>query len=125
MLSKCSSFLPKSCVVSPEICLDVFNNVTSRATFLSGVAINPLAISLLKAAEVLSAKERFRSFSLSQLDNYSIRENIALKVNISIPNLRLFVGNIPKSKSKDEIQEEFANRTGNKRLPSKTKPSVL
>ncbi|KAA0194150.1 hypothetical protein HAZT_HAZT001781 [Hyalella azteca] len=50
------------------------------------------------------------------LDNYNIRENVALKVNVSIPNLRLFVGNIPKSKSKDEIQEEFANRTGKVRI---------
>lgn len=51
-------------------------------------------------------------FSFSQLDNYSIRESITLKVNVSIPNLRLFVGNIPKSKSQEEIKDEFSKRTG-------------
>ncbi|KAG7160777.1 Heterogeneous nuclear ribonucleoprotein Q-like 1, partial [Homarus americanus] len=50
--------------------------------------------------------------AVRQLDNYNVRENAALKVNISIPNLRLFVGNIPKSKSKEEILEEFSKRTG-------------
>ncbi|XP_066952599.1 heterogeneous nuclear ribonucleoprotein R-like isoform X11 [Macrobrachium rosenbergii] len=49
--------------------------------------------------------------AVKQLDNYKVRENAALKVNISIPNLRLFVGNIPKSKSKEEIMEEFSKRT--------------
>ena len=31
----------------------------------------------------------------------------ALKVNVSVPNTRLFVGNIPKSKSRDDIANEF------------------
>ena len=30
-----------------------------------------------------------------------------LKVNISVANQRLFVGNIPKSKTRDEILDEF------------------
>ncbi|KAL7638381.1 UNVERIFIED_CONTAM: hypothetical protein RMT77_010951 [Armadillidium vulgare] len=51
--------------------------------------------------------------AVKQLDNYTIRDNATLKVNISIPNLRLFVGNIPKSKSQEEILEEFSKRTGN------------
>ncbi|KAB7504180.1 Heterogeneous nuclear ribonucleoprotein R [Armadillidium nasatum] len=49
--------------------------------------------------------------AVKQLDNYTIRDNATLKVNISIPNLRLFVGNIPKSKSQEEILEEFSKRT--------------
>ena len=36
-----------------------------------------------------------------------------LKVNVSVPNLRLFVGNIPKSKGQAEIMEEFSKVTGN------------
>lgn len=47
-----------------------------------------------------------------QLDNYEIKPGRKLKVNISVPNLRLFVGNIPKSKGKDEILTEFGKLTG-------------
>lgn len=46
-----------------------------------------------------------------QLDNYEIKKGKSLKVNISVPNLRLFVGNIPKSKSKEEIYDEFIKLT--------------
>lgn len=49
--------------------------------------------------------------AVKQLDNYEIKPGKRLKVNISVANLRLFVGNIPKSKSKDEIQEEFKKLT--------------
>ena len=50
--------------------------------------------------------------SILQLDNYEIRKGKNLKCNISVANLRLFVGNIPKSKSKEEIMEEFSKITG-------------
>jgi len=33
-------------------------------------------------------------------------------VNVSIPNCRLFLGNIPKSKTKEDIQEEISKVTG-------------
>jgi len=46
-----------------------------------------------------------------QLDNYEIHGK-TLKVNISVPNLRLFVGNIPKLKGKDEIMDEFNKLAG-------------
>ncbi|KAK0053525.1 heterogeneous nuclear ribonucleoprotein R-like isoform X1 [Biomphalaria pfeifferi] len=45
------------------------------------------------------------------LHNYEIRPGKQLKVNISIANVRLFVGNIPKNKSREEIKEEFGKRT--------------
>lgn len=51
-------------------------------------------------------------FFLRQFDGYSIKEGKVLKVNVSVPNLRLFVGNIPKSKSKEEIFAEFSIHTG-------------
>jgi len=35
-----------------------------------------------------------------------------LKVNISVANVRLFVGNIPKNKTKDELMEEFSKNVG-------------
>lgn len=47
-----------------------------------------------------------------QLDNHEIKPGKHLKVNISVPNLRLFVGNIPKSKGKEEILDEFGKLTG-------------
>lgn len=47
-----------------------------------------------------------------QLDNHEIKPGKCLKINISVPNLRLFVGNIPKSKGKEEILEEFGKLTG-------------
>merc|ERR1712241_152725 len=42
-----------------------------------------------------------------QLDSYEIGEGKILKINVSEPKTRLFIGNIPKSKGKDEIEEEF------------------
>jgi len=51
--------------------------------------------------------------AVKQLDNYEIKKGKTLKVNISVANLRLFVGNIPKSKSKDEVYEEFKKLTDN------------
>ncbi|KAK3791462.1 hypothetical protein RRG08_046614 [Elysia crispata] len=49
--------------------------------------------------------------AVNSLHNYEIRPGKQLKVNISVANVRLFVGNIPKNKSKEEIQEEFGKRT--------------
>ncbi|KAK7868081.1 hypothetical protein R5R35_005540 [Gryllus longicercus] len=49
--------------------------------------------------------------AVKELDNHEIKPNKCLKVNISVPNLRLFVGNIPKSKGKEEILEEFGKLT--------------
>lgn len=47
----------------------------------------------------------------AKFDGYEIKNGVHLKVNLSVPNLRLFVGNIPKSKSKDEIFAEFSKLT--------------
>lgn len=47
-----------------------------------------------------------------QLDNHEIKPGKTLKINVSVPNLRLFVGNIPKSKGKEEILDEFGKLTG-------------
>ncbi|XP_076389913.1 synaptotagmin binding cytoplasmic RNA interacting protein isoform X3 [Megachile rotundata] len=49
--------------------------------------------------------------AVKELDNHEIKPGKNLKVNISVPNLRLFVGNIPKSKGKEEILEEFGKLT--------------
>jgi len=48
-----------------------------------------------------------------QLNNFEIRPGRVLKVNASVANVRLFVGNIPKNRTRDEIFEEFRKSTGN------------
>jgi len=50
-----------------------------------------------------------------QLDNYEIRSGKRLKVNISIAKVRLFVGNIPKQRSKEEIMAEFTKMSGDEK----------
>ena len=47
-----------------------------------------------------------------QLNSMEIAPGKALKVNVSVPNTRLFVGNIPKSKSRDDIANEFDKLSG-------------
>ncbi|XP_050536868.1 heterogeneous nuclear ribonucleoprotein R isoform X2 [Daktulosphaira vitifoliae] len=47
----------------------------------------------------------------TDLDGYEIKPGKYIKVNISVPNLRLFIGNIPKSKSQEDILEEFGKIT--------------
>ena len=48
----------------------------------------------------------------TQLNDLEMKDGRHLKINVSVPNLRLFVGNIPKSKGKAEIMEEFSKVTG-------------
>jgi len=50
-----------------------------------------------------------------QLDNHEIRPGKRIKVNISIAKVRLFVGNIPKQRSKDEIMTEFSKMSGDEK----------
>ena len=47
-----------------------------------------------------------------QLNNFEIKPGKFLKVNASVANVRLFVGNIPKNRTRDEIFEEFRKSTG-------------
>ncbi|XP_045197419.1 heterogeneous nuclear ribonucleoprotein R-like isoform X1 [Mercenaria mercenaria] len=49
--------------------------------------------------------------AVEKLEGYEIKKGKTLKANISIANQRLFVGNIPKSKTQEEIKEEFSKRT--------------
>lgn len=62
-------------------------------------------------------RQRFNTphvlFFPSQLNSYAIAEGKALKVNVSHPKTRLFIGNIPKSKSEAEIKTEFSTLSGN------------
>ena len=48
-----------------------------------------------------------------QLNSYTVGGGKGLKVNVSEPNKRLFVGNIPKNKGRDDIFAEFVKQSGN------------
>uniref|UniRef100_A0A914HFF1 RRM domain-containing protein n=1 Tax=Globodera rostochiensis TaxID=31243 RepID=A0A914HFF1_GLORO len=48
-----------------------------------------------------------------KFDGHEILPGKPLKVNVSVANTRLFLGNIPKSKSKDEILEELRKHAEN------------
>lgn len=69
-------------------------------------------------AELLffSTRHISHSFSLPpfslQCNNNEIRPGKHIGVCISVANNRLFVGSIPKSKTKDQIIEEFSKVTG-------------
>lgn len=45
--------------------------------------------------------------AVRQLDSYELGEGRALKINVSEPKTRLFIGNIPKSKGREDIEDEF------------------
>lgn len=49
--------------------------------------------------------------AVKKLDNKEIRPGRKLGVCVSVANNRLFVGSIPKNKTKDEIFEEFSRVT--------------
>lgn len=77
-----------------------------RNRFLSYIRIVRVSISIfLKVVYV------FICFSF-QCDNYEIRPGKHLGVCISVANNRLFVGSIPKNKTKENILEEFSKVTG-------------
>uniref|UniRef100_A0A914KWH2 RRM domain-containing protein n=1 Tax=Meloidogyne incognita TaxID=6306 RepID=A0A914KWH2_MELIC len=58
-----------------------------------------------KKADAIEAAKKF--------DGHEILPGKPLKVNVSVANTRLFLGNIPKSKSKDEILEELKKHADN------------
>uniref|UniRef100_A0A1I7ZQJ0 Heterogeneous nuclear ribonucleoprotein Q n=1 Tax=Steinernema glaseri TaxID=37863 RepID=A0A1I7ZQJ0_9BILA len=49
--------------------------------------------------------------AVKKFNGHEIIPGKALKVNVSVANTRLFIGNIPKSKSKDEILDELKKHT--------------
>lgn len=49
-----------------------------------------------------------------QCNNHEIRSGKQIGVCISVANNRLFVGSIPKSKTKEQIVDEFSKVTGKK-----------
>lgn len=66
----------------------------------------------LCAGKVLNLMRVHRLYFL-QCNNHEIRPGKHIGVCISVANNRLFVGSIPKSKTKEQIVEEFSKVTGN------------
>lgn len=51
-----------------------------------------------------------------QLNGYEIQPGCNLKVNVSVANRRLYIGNLPKSKTQKDILEEFKKFAGNRKV---------
>lgn len=51
-----------------------------------------------------------------QLNDYEIRKGKKIGVTVSYNNHRLFVGNIPKNRDRDELFEEFSKHARKLRL---------
>lgn len=49
--------------------------------------------------------------AVKQLDGYEVKPGKSLKVNVSIPNVRLYVGNLPKNRDRDELYEAISKVT--------------
>lgn len=56
------------------------------------------------------------------MNSLEIQPGKPLKVNVSVPNTRLFVGNIPKSKSREDICAEFEKLSG--KVPKFAQPKL-
>ena len=44
---------------------------------------------------------------LLKLNDFEVRPGKEMRVNLSVANLKLFIGNIPRTKSKEELKQEF------------------
>eukprot|EP00096_Caligus_rogercresseyi_P005861 TRINITY_DN2190_c0_g1_i2.p1 TRINITY_DN2190_c0_g1~~TRINITY_DN2190_c0_g1_i2.p1 ORF type:complete len:686 (-),score=223.14 TRINITY_DN2190_c0_g1_i2:1217-3274(-) len=53
--------------------------------------------------------------AVKKLDSYEMSTGKNIKVNVSQPKTRLFIGNIPKCKDRDEIVQEFCKFSANLR----------
>jgi hypothetical protein len=51
-------------------------------------------------------------FVCLKMNSFEIRPGKKITANVNIANVRLFIGNIPKNKTKEEIKEEFAKYVG-------------
>lgn len=47
------------------------------------------------------------ALAAKNLNDHEIRPGKPIRVNVSVANIRLFIGNIPKTKSKEELKAEF------------------
>uniref|UniRef100_F1KVY1 Heterogeneous nuclear ribonucleoprotein R n=2 Tax=Ascaris suum TaxID=6253 RepID=F1KVY1_ASCSU len=62
-------------------------------------------------AFITFCEKNFAAEAAKKFDGHEILPGKNLKVNVSVANTRLFIGNIPKSKSKEEILAEFKEHT--------------
>ncbi|CAI2295708.1 unnamed protein product [Caenorhabditis sp. 36 PRJEB53466] len=69
--------------------------------------MDPLSGASRGYAFVTYCQKEDAAAAAKEYDGHEISTGKPLKVNVSIANTRLFLGNIPKTKSKDEILEEL------------------
>lgn len=91
---------------NPIFCLIVFTSFPTSQTPYQGL-LHPTLTSPLPPDPPNPPCPTF------QLNGLEIAPTKPLKVNVSVPNTRLFVGNIPKSKSRQDINAEFEKLSGN------------
>ncbi len=48
----------------------------------------------------------------AQLNDHEIRPGKGIRVNLSVANCKLFVGNVPKQKSREELKHDFTQAVG-------------
>lgn len=76
-------------------------------------ALSPLSTAHIAThcSNLYFSNSKYSFFSI-QCNNNEIRPGKHIGVCISVANNRLFVGSIPKSKTKEQIIEEFSKVTG-------------
>lgn len=90
--------------------LSVYNKaINLKGLFLS---LCKLRVSLDFCLFIIYFIQLFVSLFYFQCDNHEIRPGKYLGVCISVANNRLFVGSIPKNKTRESILEDFGKVTG-------------
>lgn len=83
-----------------------FGEIWDLRLMINPVSLKSRGYAFIKFKETKAAKKAVR-----EMENYEIRPGKQLSVTLCKPKVRLFVGNIPKVKAKEELMAEFSRRT--------------
>jgi len=85
------------------------------------IALDPETLLSKGFAFITYLNKEDASRAIMRLNGKQVRRRGYLKVTQCHPNTRLFVGNIPKAKSKEDLQNEFGARTSKNLFSPRTK----